>query len=230
MRKRNRRPYVVDLVFCVDATGGMNFILDLLKDNALNVYAGIQKRLTNMMIELTQLRIRIVAFRDYYYDKENAMLVSDFFTLPDQEKDFEAALRSIKAKCGGDDPEDGLEALAFAMKSKWDTTTEAARRRHMIIVWSDDATHKIGFGSSAANYPANMAKSFEELSAWWGSSQMPGLMDESAKRLLMFTPGLPYWTTIRDNWNNTVHFETEAGAGLDELEFEQILNVISNTI
>lgn len=228
MGRNYKANYGVDLVLCIDATGSMTPTLDMVKNNALNFYSDFQAKMAEKKKTVTELRIRIIAFRDYYYDKDNAMLVTDFFTLPDQAGDFEACVRSIKATGGGDDPEDGLEALAFAMKSKWNTS--ATKRRHVIVVWSDDATHKIGFGSSAANYPSNMAKSFDELTAWWGSSQMPGLMDESAKRLLMFTPSFPFWTTIRDNWNNVIHYESEAGAGLDKLDYEQILNVISNSI
>ena len=35
---------------------------------------------------------------------------------------------------------------------------------------------------------------------------------------------------IRDNWNNVIHVETEAGEGLQECEYSEILDVICNSI
>ena len=75
-----------------------------------------------------------------------------------------------------------------------------------------------------------MASDFDELTKWWGSRQTQGLMDESAKRLLLFTPSKDSWTTIRDNWNNVIQYESEAGAGLKDYDYDQILNAICNSI
>ena len=121
-------------------------------------------------------------------------------------------------------PLHGLEALAYAMKSKWNTT--AQKRRHVIVVWSDDGTHDLGFGKSAPNYPANMAADFNELTRWWGSRTSPGVMDESAKRLIIFAPNKKSWNKITDNWNNVIQYESEAGDGLADCDYEQILSAI----
>ena len=55
-------------------------------------------------------------------------------------------------------------------------------------------------------------------------------MNQSAKRLLMFAPDAEYWNTISDNWDNTIHFPSEAGNGLSEIDYHQIIDAISNTI
>jgi hypothetical protein len=156
------------------------------------------------------------------------MMVTNFFELPAQAEDFRACVHSIEADGGGDDPEDGLEALAYAMKSDWDMS--AQKHRHVIVVWSDDAAHELGHGKMMANYPKNMAKDFDELTEWWGSRSVPGIMNEKAKRLLLFTPNVPYWSNIRNNWNNVVMYESEAGSGLEDCDYSQILNAISNSI
>ncbi|MBR0381356.1 MAG: VWA domain-containing protein [Eubacterium sp.] len=228
MGSNYRFTYGVDLVFCIDATGSMNPILDTVKNNALNFYQDFQNIMAKKNKHVEEFRIRVIAFRDYYYDRADAMLTTDFFRLPDQTKEFEACVKSITAKGGGDDPEDGLEALAFAMRSKWNR--ETMKKRHVIVVWSDDGTHQLGFGKEASNYPSKMASDFDELTKWWGSRQTQGLMDESAKRLLLFTPSKDSWTTIRDNWNNVIQYESEAGAGLKDYDYDQILNAICNSI
>lgn len=226
---RNKLAYEVDLVFCIDATMSMEPILDKVKENALNFYQDFQKVMDEKGKKVSQLRIRIVSFRDYYYDRENAMMVTNFFTLPDMATDFEACIKSIIPSGGGDDPEDGLEALAYAMKSDW--SYGAAKKRHVIVAWSDDGTHDLGFGKIASNYPKGMPKDFNELTEWWGSKHSPGIMDENAKRLLIFAPDKPGWSTIRDNWNNVIHAITDdEDLGLSKVEYTEILEAICNSI
>ena len=226
--QRRSLSYGVDVVFCIDATESMDPFLDVVKENALNFYRDFMDVMKEKKKKVQQLRVRVVAFRDYMADGREAMLVTDFFELPAQSRELELCIRSIEAKGGGDDPEDGLEALAYAIKSDWNT--EADRKRHVIALWSDAETHPLGYGKAAKNYPRGMAEDFEQLTEWWGSRHAPGIMDESAKRLILFTPSKEYWVTIRSNWNKVIHYESEAGKGIAGFDYEQILNAISNTI
>ena len=226
---RDKMTYEVDLVFCIDATMSMDLILDKVKENALNFYQDFQQAMEEKKKKVSQLRVRIVAFRDYYYDKDRAMMVTDFFRLPDMAKEFEACIKSIVPDGGGDDPEDGLEALAYAIKSPW--CRGQGKKRHVIVVWSDEGTHELGFGKKTSNYPKGMPKDFNELTEWWGSRQSAGIMDESAKRLLMFAPDKPGWSTIRGNWNNVIHAVTDdTDVGLSKVDYKEILNAICNSI
>ena len=220
--------YNVDMVFCIDATGSMDGIINMVKKNALNLYSDVMSHMAKKNKHIDQLRVRIVAFRDYLADGDDAMLVTDFFSLPQQAEDFENCVKSIEAFGGGDDPEDGLEALAYAIKSKWNT--EGMKKRQVIVVWSDAATHELGFGRSEASYPANMARDFTELTSWWGDKQNSGFINQNAKRLLLFTPNDNYWSTISDTWDNVIHFPSIAGEGLGEFDYSQIIDTISNTI
>ncbi|MBQ8986339.1 MAG: VWA domain-containing protein [Lachnospiraceae bacterium] len=228
MGRNYRVSYGVDLVFCIDVTNSMEHILTTVKTNALRFYQDFQKTMTKKHKTMSELRIRIIAFRDYFNDGEQAMLVNDFFKLPDQAEDLRAFLSSIEPAGGGADEEDGLEALAYAIKSKW--SMSAKKRRHVIVVWSDHGTHDLGFGKSVANYPSNMAADFDELTRWWGSKTSPGFMDESAKRLIIFAPNKKSWNTITDNWNNVIQYESEVGMGLTKCDYEQILSAIGNSI
>ena len=161
-------------------------------------------------------------------DGDDAMLATDFFSLPAQAADFERCVRSIEAFGGGDDPEDGLEALAYAIKSDWNTG--GTKRRQVIVVWTDANTHPLGYGAGQLNYPQGMARDFSELTAWWGDAQNPGVIEQKAKRLVLFAPEEPFWTTITDTWDNVIHFTSKAGKGLEEYGYSQILDCITNTI
>lgn len=221
--------YTVDMVFCIDATGSMEDftgsqtkIINLVKQNALNFYTDLNEAMAAKRKTVRQLRVRIVAFRDYIADGENAMLVTDFFMLPQQAKEFEACVNSITADGGGDIPEDGLEALAYAIKSKW--TTETAKKRHVIVVWTDAGTHELGYGKRSKYYPNGMPKDLSELNDWWDD------MNENAKRLIMFAPDETYWDYISLNWDNVVHYPSAAGNGLAEKSYSEILNAIANSV
>lgn len=220
--------YNVDMVFCIDCTGSMDNIIDIVKNNALNFYQDVTNVMEEKHKHISQLRVRVVAFRDYLADGKDAMLVTNFFKLPEEAAEFEKCVRSLKAEGGGDDPEDGLEALAYAIKSKWDT--EGMKRRQVIVVWTDAATHALGFGRSSEFYPNGMAKDLQELSSWWGGGQEKGYMDNNAKRLVLYAPDEPAWNVISANWDNVLHFPSTAGDGLSELEYGEIINTITNTI
>lgn len=220
--------YNVDMVFCIDCTGSMGNIIEIVKKNALNFYHDVTGVMEKKHKHISQLRVRIVAFRDYIADKDKAMMVTDFFKLPQEAEDFEKCVCSLTAEGGGDDPEDGLEALAYAIKSKWDT--EGMKRRQVIVVWTDASTHPLGYGKDSGFYPNGMAKDIKELSSWWGGVQQSGFVDNNAKRLLLFAPDAPDWNVISQNWDNVLHFPSEAGKGLENLEYEEIINTISNSI
>ena len=204
--------YSVDIVMCIDATGSMKPLIDKVKKNALNFYRDFTDALEKKEKHVNEVRVRVIAFRDYIADGNDAMLTTDFFRLPDQADQFKAAVSSIEAKGGGDDPEDALEALAFAIKSKW--THNEGKKRHVIVLWTDAGAHPLGYGKSAPNYPAKMPKDFAELSEWWGAGQNPGrIMDDKFKRLLIYAPQETCWTRIADGWNNALLYPSVSSAG-----------------
>ncbi len=225
--ERYQLTYHVDMVFCIDATGSMRHVLDFVKQNALNLYRDIASAMERKRKVISRMRIRVIAFRDYIADGEEAMLSSDFFTLPEQAEQFQACVSSLSAKGGGDIPEDGLEALAYAIRSDW--TREGVKKRHIVVMWSDAPTHPIGYGRIAPWYPSGMAESFEELSLWWEDEQLGGAMDESAKRLLLFAPDAPEWSRVSSEWAQVIHVQT-VSEGLKDLEYEQVIDAVCNTI
>ncbi|NLV59233.1 MAG: VWA domain-containing protein [Clostridiales bacterium] len=225
--EKYRLTYNVDMVFCIDATGSMRHVIDLVKQNALSLYEDITRAMEKKHKVISRMRVRVIAFRDYVADGEEAMLSSDFFVLPDQAEDFYECVNSITAKGGGDIPEDGLEALAYAIKSEW--SQEGVKKRHIIVMWSDAPTHELGHGRIAPWYPEGMAEDFDELSLWWEDEQLGGSMDENAKRLLIFAPDAPQWSRISQEWAQVIHVQT-VSEGLEEVEYQQVLDAVCNTI
>ncbi len=219
--------YNIDIVMCIDATASMSPFLSAVKNNALTTYRDLSVAFEKRNKRIGTLRVRLIVFRDYEADGDDAMYATRFFTLPEETEQFEREVKNIVPKGGGDDPEDGLEALAYAIQSDW--TKKDGRKRHVIVVWSDAGTHPLGSGKVYAGYPGNeMPSDFGELTQWWGDRLEPGKMNCDAKRLLIFAPEELHWSNISDAWDNVIQFPSEGGNGLMEVEYSEIIGAIGN--
>ena len=215
-------PTNIDVVFCIDGTGSMDAYLDGIKQIMKSWETDISAVCNECGRSCGQLRARLIVFRDYVDDGENAMQVTDFFNLPQQAEEFEACINSITASGGGDIPEDGLEALAYAIKSKW--CNESTIKRHVIIVWTDAPTHDIGFGRNSKHYPNGMPQDMSELNDWWEE------MNDRAKRLIMFAPDETHWDYISRQWENVAHFHAAAGDRETEEKYKKALLTIVHNV
>jgi hypothetical protein len=107
MGSNTKMLYNVDLVFCIDATASMTHLIGTVKQNAINFQKDLAAAMEGKKKSINQLRIRIIAFRDYLADQENAILGTKFFTLPQDTDLFVHSVNSIAAFGGGDDPRTG---------------------------------------------------------------------------------------------------------------------------
>lgn len=230
--------YNVDIVFCIDCTESMDNVLNIIKAKAISFHGDLIKKMEEKQKRVDNLRVRIVAFRDYAaYAAERAggmkgnepMLVTDFFRLPGDAGKMELAVRSLRPVGGGDDPEDALEALAYSIRSDWDTSPNA-KHRHVIVLWTDNIPHELGHGKSSPRYPKGMAKDIRELTSWWGNTLTHGFCKQDAKRLVIFAPAQGEWKFISEQWDQVIHHPSKAGEGLSELDYETILSCICQSI
>jgi von Willebrand factor type A domain len=218
--------YAVDIVFCIDVTGSMRPILDRVKDNALRFYDDVQKNLTDKGKNVDELRVRVIAFRDFKADGPAALLESSFFTLPEEQTGFAEFVRGLVPEGGGDAPESGLEAVALAINSPW--TSSGDRRRQVIVVWTDSPAQPLTGEPAPPPYADKIPKDFSSLTDLWENEQ--GVMGTNAKRLIIFAPDGPGWTDISGVWENVVHHPSKAGEGLSEVDYGTIIDSIANSV
>jgi hypothetical protein len=218
--------YAVDIVFCIDVTGSMTPILDRVKDNALRFYDDVQKNLTEKGKNVDELRVRVIAFRDFKADGAAALQESPFFRLPEEQADFAEFVGGLVPEGGGDAPESGLEAVALAVNSSW--TTGGDRRRQVIVVWTDSPAQPLTGEPAPAPYTEKVPKDFSALTDLWENEQ--GVMGASSKRLILFAPDGPGWTDISGVWENVVHHPSKAGEGLSEVDYGTIIDSIANSV
>lgn len=220
--------YNVDIVMCIDCTGSMGSLLSTVKTKALNFYPDLKKKCEEKDKNIDQLRIKVIAFRDYNADGADGMNETSFFTIPDQEDAFKSYVNALVPDGGGDEPENGLEAVALAINSDW--TKGGDRRRHIIVVWSDASAHPLESPITKNSfYPTGMPANFNELTDWWEDEQ-GGKMNKSAKRLLIFAPDATPWSEMGLNFSNAIHFPAKAGEGLSDIDYKTILDSIVNSI
>jgi hypothetical protein len=218
--------YAVDIVFCIDVTGSMTPIIDQVKENALRFYDDVQSNLTAKGKNVDQLRVRVIAFRDFAADGAAALDESPFFTLPDDRADFSAFVSGLVAEGGGDAPESGLEAVALAIDSPW--TTSGDRRRQVIVVWTDQPAQPLDASALPSDIAARVPRDFSALTDAWEDEQ--GRMGSSSKRLILFAPDGPGWSDISGVWENVVHNPSQAGGGLSEVDYGTIIDSIGNSV
>lgn len=216
--------YNVDLVFCIDVTGSMAPVLETVKTNALKLYPDLMKEMEKKDKWVDTVRIKVIAFRDFEADGKNALEVLDFVDLKDKQEEFRSFVTNLKPIGGGDEPENGLEALAMAMESDWNNSGE--KKRHIIVVYSDASTHPLEKKSEYK--PDGMPADFNELTDWWDGQS--GKMDGPAKRLILFAPDATAWTDIANYWNQVIHHQSMAGKGLSDVDYKTILAAIVNSI
>jgi len=232
----------VDIVFCIDVTQSMAPIINTVKNLTLDLYDDLitNMRETNNRI-VKQLRVKVIAFRDYYCDGPYAMEESQFFTLPEQKTEFRNFVASLEAKGGGDEPENALEAMALAMKSDWVKVTNpnTEKARNVVVIFTDASAHPLEKSADGVSehYPADMLKNYNELyEAWCGQGTcMDGsdsyTMDKMAERLIVFAPQDAYpWSDMEAEIRNAAFVPITAEEGGAEVGRDIIITTISGSM
>jgi hypothetical protein len=223
--------YGVDIVLCIDVTGSMRPILNTVKDSALSFHKRLEDVMADKGKAISQLRLKVIAFRDFAHNADDAIHQTDFLQYPNGARVFQRFISELSAQGGGDEPESGLEALALAIRSPWEQGLD--RRRHVVVVFTDASAHPLGKAESMSSerYPKSIARTEDQLFEEWGyQSSESAIMENSAKRLLLFAPDVEPWQGIAANWNNTIMFPSQAGKGLGEWEMDEIIQTIVNSL
>lgn len=217
----------VDIVLCLDLTGSMGPVIEKSKLLGRDLVGQINEALRKKNRRVDSLRFKVCGFRDYYCDDE-PMVESEFFELPADEERFYAYLNNLRATGGGDAPENSLEALYKAFTSDW--MTRGAKRRHIVLLMTDTGPHPLDHPERAttSGYPQEMPHSLAELGAVWDDGQ--GKLGSTERRMAIFAPHDKVWDTMSDTWPLVHHTPCRAGAGLNDVDMQVVVNWIANSI
>ena len=229
--------YYVDIALVIDTTGSMEPVIETVKANALSFCADLNENLKRMQKSIDQLRVKVIAFKDFFGDGKESLQASPVLSLPDQNANLRNFVHNLYAAGGGNQahptefgseampPESGLEALAYAIQhTPW--TSAGTKCRHIIALWTDAYAHRLEDAPLASSdYPADTPRSLPELTDIWGQK-----MNASAKRLILFTPDVYPWNILGEEWECVIHHIGHAGSNLAESDYSVILETISNSI
>jgi hypothetical protein len=208
----------------------MGPVIDLVKEKVRKFPTDLKDALAKKDKQVHELRIRVVAFHDLANDL-NSLEVSKFFLIePSTDwQDFKSFLNRLEPSGGGDEPESALEALAIALCSDW--TDKGDRQRHIVVVFTDAGAHKLEdrVGAIPAEFAGVVPKSLRELTDIWDGGQAVKLK-KAARRLIIFGPDAYPWNEICDAWGQTVYLPSQAGKGLEDVEYSTILDTVANGI
>lgn len=227
----------IDVVFVVDGTESMTQLLERVKVRVLTLDQELEKELHRSNRILGSLRARLIVFRDLYDDPETAFERTNFFNLPAQRKEFEEAVERIQAFGGDDAPESGLEAVFLAMRSGWLEEPPDLKRRHIILLFTDQDAHDLGATIPMQYVQPPHPKTMGELKKLWGPRTRGGIMNERAKRMVLFAPetittlgdeASTVWVEFRD-WES-VWIEQRNSEGLLDLSWDEVVKALVATI
>ena len=216
--------YCVDIVMCIDGTGSMAPIIDEVKRNAMSFHQNLSEAMEESGKSIEKLRVKVIVFRDYMCDTD-AMVESEFFTLPDESARFKTFVENIEAIGGGDEAENALEALSLALKSDW--TLDGMKRRHVVLMFTDASALKLGERADSPRYPTDIPKSLAELQEFWeGESQCYASNYQlTAGRLIAFVPNSDPWYEL-STWSRCWPMFSQAGKGLQEIAMSTVYDVL----
>ena len=209
-----KEKFNADVVMCIDCTSSMSSIIGTIKNNALNFYPDIKKRCVEQGKEILYMRVKVIAFGDFC--DEQLFEESSFYSFPEQEKEFKSYVHDLKDYGGGDEPERAYDALSMAIQSNWSNNPNT---RKVIILWTDVPSHPL---SGTAN---SGIRDFDELTSIWNTK-----LPKESKRLIMFAPSHATWNIIENNWDNAKRHDVTTGGGLTDVDYNEILKTLSESI
>ncbi len=212
----------------------MGDILENVKRSALEMQARLERAANADGKSISDLRLKVIPFRDLEYEGSEAIWSSPWFDLPIQSGKLKDFLDPLKAKGGGTAPESALEALWTAMNSSWRERGE--RRRSIIVMMTDASAHNLGkdeYVLEQSLFPT--PKTLVELNIRWGrlgdkEESVFGAVNYENRRLILLAPDLAPWNDIGDKWERTAWLPSMAGAGLSELDWDAIARIIVKTV
>lgn len=215
----------IDVVFCIDGTGSMAPCIESVKNNARRFYLDFAAAMTDLGSEIDSMRVKVIVFRDYHDDGDESMVESSFFELPADNAEFEKYLSDISANGGGDGPENGLEALYYAMHSDF---TTGSKDRQVIVLFTDAEALELKQRAGEANYPADMVDEAGLIETWSCLVQEKGFkLREKNKRLVLFAPDGTKYKTLKSKLNRSIFEPVDMAHGLGDIDFKEIIKIIA---
>ena len=92
--------YAVDIVLCIDTTASMRPVLENVKSSALSFHDRLRTVMEEKGKSISQLRVKVIAFRDFGDRADDAIEETEFFRLPEDSGAYEDFVRKLETPRG----------------------------------------------------------------------------------------------------------------------------------
>lgn len=206
-----------DFVFVLDATATMGVFIDRFRREFLPEFT---KQLGNISSPGDAVRYKVIIFRDYGSEGENAIKESRFFKIPEEADELGHAMLYVEAGGGGDSPENGLEAIYYALKSDF----AEGEGTQTIFFFTDADAVALGKRKDCDGYPKDMVDEEGLKKLWLGKT--PSRLTQRGKRMIMFAPEGTAYSRIAAEMDNTVFVPTVKSGNLNDLDLEDAVKML----
>ncbi|MFI1285156.1 hypothetical protein ACH4U5_31105 [Streptomyces sp. NPDC020858] len=202
----------MDLVLCALTTQPGSTVL--LQRGFLHLFQRLQEAMEAKGKIVSQLRVKLI----------HAGGESPFFNFPKEHYGFYDQLLSLTPVDSDNLPRRSLQALRQAVDADW-CVDGAERYRHVIVAFSDTPTGEVGEVSESSDTDYLL---WRDLDAEWARQQSQ--LGPNFKGITLFAPESFPWTDISSDWPLALHFPSEAGKSLEDFEFDEIIETLSNDL
>lgn len=206
-----------DFVFVLDATATMGVFIDRFRREFLPEFT---KQLGNISSPGDAVRYKVIIFRDYGSEGENAIKESRFFKIPEEADELGHAMLYVEAGGGGDSPENGLEAIYYALKSDF----AKGEGTQTIFFFTDADAVALGKRKDCDGYPKDMVDEEGLKKLWLGKT--PSRLTQRGKRMIMFAPEGTAYSRIAAEMDNTVFVPTVKSGNLNDIDLEDAVKML----
>jgi hypothetical protein len=205
--------YDLDICLCIDVGPTMDKSVERVSRELLSFPHALMAKMEERGKKVGQLRVRILTFgADTYVSMEDSD--TGFVEYPAGATEVSLLAEMLKRADPPAIKSRALVTLEKAVRSRWCSTRP--RVRHVIVVWS-------------SSIPAADETQLERIINLWENAKASEL-DPSGKRLVIFAPEGGAWDYIINNFDNTIAYTSEAGAGLDARDSDTIMEALVSSV
>ena len=195
---------VLSIVLCFNKNESNADFVQHLMDSLHNIVDNLVNSLSSDDSMVSDIRLKVVVFGDYKYDKK-PIIESPFYFYYDQTELIKDFVRSIDVFEDGESKKNGFEALYYAMMSDW---TIGKFDRQLILFFTDRDALPLQERKGEKNYPSDMPD-MAGLENTWACVNKNCSLNDRTKRLVIYAPKDSIYGTLL--WNRMMFYPLEEG-------------------